>query len=993
MMTKPTFASLALISALFLTEAISAQPFVPDYRPIQPNNIRAWFSNEARAFQGNQGGLWDYAGFFFPADSNSSAIFISAPWIAAQFEGDTTRDGIRTAAVQNIGRIGTEYRPGKIRQVGRDSLGIDYNRFRHRLYRLRRGDNANNSLDFREYPVADGAPTDAFGNPQILGSETMWSVASDVGGNRRFSIKPLGLELHQQVYGIPSDNPTLNNTIFIRNRYINRNAKDSLNPNKGLWKNACFGIFSDDDLGDASDDLNGCDTLQKMSYTYNGFENDPVYGSPPPAVGHIFLQGTHKGQPFDIYAYTRMYSQAGPCGDPETFRPHHLYNFLRGLDKNGNPLPSTEPGSRFMFPGDPETGTGILQTQMSDIRHVLSAGPVDVAAGDTVEILYAVTIAVGANRLNSVTKLKAQAAELHMLHRTNLPATKMWLYVNRGFDISIGKPFPIVVEARDEKGFPRRVSQPTTVSLQLARGNGTLIGTLIGTMLPGQNSITFEAVYQGAEDTIQIQASRLLGMPLATSLSRPIRALPPALRVERLSLLNLRGGTRIFANDTLEIQFACKRADGTLDNNYNGTLRLRHIGNGKIIGDTIARVLSGIATYRIAFSRAGMHLIKAENAELIGIAGDSIRVEHRLVALKYPKVIKVPISNEPSSLPFVALLQLNALEPNATYRYRNLMGENARAIFPREPNFLALNPPFVSDLSQSYFEFKTDDKGSYTGWFVSELVGTSTPAQSLMQIQLNRGNGESTVTVPNADVGVLGITTPQVLVLRTIVGGGTGLVGIVPTVIDTMPTRQKIAVLYDTQDSTARPLTAAIIENDGLGVENKPQFYIDSVNARNGRFGTIIPGNYSPGIRRIEIYDLQGRLRAVATSPDGTWNGRSSVANTGATPLTLVFTGFRTIALPAPPQKPLPTTFKLGQNYPNPFNPSTTIPIQVPRTERVVLKVFDVLGREVATLLNETLSANEYLIPFNAGALSSGVYFYRVQAGEFVETKKMILLK
>jgi hypothetical protein len=53
MMTKPTFASLALISALFLTEAISAQPFVPDYRPIQPNNIRAWFSNEARAFQGN----------------------------------------------------------------------------------------------------------------------------------------------------------------------------------------------------------------------------------------------------------------------------------------------------------------------------------------------------------------------------------------------------------------------------------------------------------------------------------------------------------------------------------------------------------------------------------------------------------------------------------------------------------------------------------------------------------------------------------------------------------------------------------------------------------------------------------------------------------------------------------------------------------------------------------------------------------------------------
>jgi hypothetical protein len=135
--------------------------------------------------------------------------------------------------------------------------------------------------------------------------------------------------------------------------------------------------------------------------------------------------------------------------------------------------------------------------------------------------------------------------------------------------------------------------------------------------------------------------------------------------VERVSILNVRGGTRIFVQDTLEIQFACKRADGTIDNSYTGTLRLRHIGNGKIIGDTIAQVFSGIATYRLAFSRAGMHVLKAENAELVGVAGDSIRVEHRLVALKYPKVIKVPISNEPSSLPFVALLQLNALEPNA----------------------------------------------------------------------------------------------------------------------------------------------------------------------------------------------------------------------------------------------------------------------------------------------------------------------------------------
>ncbi|MFQ3598540.1 MAG: T9SS type A sorting domain-containing protein [Chloroherpetonaceae bacterium] len=989
MTTHRPFALLALFFWLS-AQALHAQPFFPDYKEIQPNNIRAWFSNHARAFQG----INDNPSFFFPAESNKSAIFLSVPWVAAQFEGDTAVSAIRTAAVQNIGRIGTEYRPGKIRQIGSNSLGVDYNRTRHRIYYLRRGDNRENSLDFREYPVEDGAPTDVFGNPRILGSETMWSVASDVGGNRRFSQLPLGIELHQQVYGIPSDNPTLNNTLFIRNRFINRNIKDSLNPTKGLLKNAYFAVFSDDDLGDAGDDITGCDTITKTAYTYNGVESDAVYGSPPPAVGHVFLEGTHKGQPFDIYAYVRLYSSVGPCGDPESGRPDHIHNFLRGLDKNGNPVPSTEQGSRFMFSGDPVTGTGIVQTQMSDVRHVFSAGPVDMAAGDTVEVLYAVTIAVGTNRLNSVTRLKAQAAELQLLHRTNLPATKMWLYVNRGADISIGKAFPIVVEARDEQGFPRRVSQLTIVSVQLLRGNGTLSGTLVGTILPGQNSVTLQAVYQGEVDTVQFQARSLFGQMLAVSNSRPLRALQAASRAERVSLVNLRGRTNIFPNDTLEIQFAATRPDGTIDNTYNGTLRLKHFGNGRIVGDTIAEALSGIATARIAFTQGGMHVLKAENAELVGVTGDSIRIERGIVALKYPRVIK-NVGSDISTLPFCALFELFGLEPKTTYRYRNTIGTTSRVIAPREPSFVAFNPPFANNLSESYSTFTTDNKGNYKGWFVSELVGQTPVAQLSMQIQLNQGGAETDITMPLANASLTGLSAPSSLLLGTQISRGTGLVGILPTAIDTMPTRRKIAVLYETEDSTARPLAAAIIEPDGLDATGKPQFYIDSVQSINGRFGTIIPNNLPNGIRRIEIYDLQGRLRASATSSNGVWNGTSSSnVSLGAMPLMLVFSGFRVNALSEEiPPKPLPTAFRLGQNYPNPFNPTTTIPIQVPRTERVVLKVFDVLGREVATLVNETLSQNEYLIPFNAGGLSSGVYFYRVQAGEFVETKKMMLVK
>jgi len=86
-------------------------------------------------------------------------------------------------------------------------------------------------------------------------------------------------------------------------------------------------------------------------------------------------------------------------------------------------------------------------------------------------------------------------------------------------------------------------------------------------------------------------------------------------------------------------------------------------------------------------------------------------------------------------------------------------------------------------------------------------------------------------------------------------------------------------------------------------------------------------------------------------------------------------------------------TYSLSNNFPNPFNPSTSISYSVPEIDFVTLKVYDVLGSEIATLINEEKPVGSYEVKFDAAGLPSGIYFYKLQAGSFVETKKMVLLR
>jgi hypothetical protein len=89
----------------------------------------------------------------------------------------------------------------------------------------------------------------------------------------------------------------------------------------------------------------------------------------------------------------------------------------------------------------------------------------------------------------------------------------------------------------------------------------------------------------------------------------------------------------------------------------------------------------------------------------------------------------------------------------------------------------------------------------------------------------------------------------------------------------------------------------------------------------------------------------------------------------------------------------IPVDYVLSQNYPNPFNPTTSISFSIPSRQFTIVKVYDILGNEIITLVNEEKPAGKYIVNFNASNLHSGVYFYSIRAGSFTDTKKLILIK
>lgn len=409
---------------------------VNDFTQININNISTYVKNDGTF---NRIPSTGNSGFEWPKGSGKTAIYASGLWIGGI---DAATDSIRMA----IAEYSSEYIPGPI------ASGVNIYDPRWKVYKISTGDDALNNPDYANWPAEDGAPwIDVNSNgvwdpgvdkPELLGNQTVWCVFNDADPNYIHNIHPQPVGVEIQLTGFAYNQAgVLGNTIFYKWKIINKGGKNI--------NNAYVTVWSDDDLGEASNDLAGCDTILGLGYTYNN-GSDGIYGSAPPAVGFDFFQGPIVPSPGDtayvsgkyipdyknlkMTSFIRYNNDASNIGNPNTVQD--VYNYMRSFDKNGVKLqdPLGNPVD-FMFPGDPNQGnnppTNWIDNNPFDVRYMITSGPFNLAPGDTQEIVAANMIASGYNPVNSVSILKVADLVAQSVYDNNFryapPATSISL--------------------------------------------------------------------------------------------------------------------------------------------------------------------------------------------------------------------------------------------------------------------------------------------------------------------------------------------------------------------------------------------------------------------------------------------------------------------------------------------------------------------------------------------------------------------------------------
>lgn len=934
-----------------------------DYALFDVNAISTYVRNNGSF---NRDPATGNSGFEWPKGTGHTAIYASGIWL-----GGLVEDTARVA----VAEYSEEYDAGPIRQ------GINPDDWQWKMYKIKKGDNAITNPDYAGWPFDDGAPAlknaagtadslDEYGDriPGLIGDMTVWTVFNDNNPvlHTNMQTAPLGIEVQLTAFGYNRPD-AFANIIFYKWKLINKNT-DTI-------KNAYITVWTDIDLGDYGDDYDGCDTTLGLGYTYNANPTDGVYGSTPPAAGFDFLQGPLvPGSPTDtakfpdgrifpgmkflkMTSYVKYNNDATDLGNPNNGQ--EVYNYMQGLTRSGQ-LITDDWGNptKFMYTGDPNlpySNSNWIETAGGrDVRFMMSAGPFTLAPGDSQEIVAGNLIAQGSDNHNSVTALKTidQSVQYAYDHNFDLP------------------PVPQIGNVE--------VSGPTIFADNL---NGDSVAN------PGEHIRFGFNISNNSIDTLE---------------------------------LFIKAGDRVVnfgefkPGMSLNMQYIY---DGSDPNTYF------EYDIPDSYTDTVIQIPIYIWTYTVGYyewyGTISLHVVPLPTP----LRGTPLTHQQG----KSEWMFNVLVVDETKIKNHIYEISITDSASNQWMTLKDLSSSTTLFSNHQFPDEYGINMPIVDGFKvmrgNNFGNIGIRDDStrwisSYPQWFDGVYRFTIMPPYVFnggltMGYDLPNYLGHLDPSFPHqnsysVEVRFDSLNPQNAYRLRRTGGVGTAYViqAVDPFVsvpfsvwdVSSSPPRQ-LTVAWRDQDSstTFNPVVA----DDGLEIVF---IYDRTYNPAGhqwmyqGESGD--PADYSDvctvGAEADVIYGMSLGIISghVMNESPGTLYIRPwyELTTNDKFLFNPTITGVK--------ENRLPAKYSLDQNYPNPFNPKTNFRFQISDFGFVSLKVYNVLGQEVATILNGQMQPGDYNVAWDASRFSSGAYFYRLEAiptqkgkSAFVEIKKLLLIK
>ncbi|MFK7845395.1 MAG: T9SS type A sorting domain-containing protein [Rhodothermales bacterium] len=974
------------------------------------NNVRARILNNGGLFW--RGGASVYE---VPKYGATHAVFSAGIWVGGLIDGE-----LRITA--------TRYGPWEMWAGPLDEQGVPpqdcapfdkiYNIYNLDLVEYDSTGVASD--DLLNWPWHLGAPVvDGDGNPdnynlqggdrpEIMGHQTLWWIMNDKGNvHEATASDPIGLEVHVTAFAAASSNEHINNATLYRYKLIHKGESP--------LEEAYIGLFLDSDLGNFDDDYVGADTTLGLGYTYNGDnldEGERGYGEAPPAVGYDLIQGPlvnqdgvdndrdgdtdEEGERLSMTSFVFFNSGEQVNGDPAVGSDY--YNYLSGKWRNGDPITIGDDGydfsdlpTSFIFPGDPVTGTGWTEINPdpfngtlppknpADRRTVAGSGPFTLTPQIEQEIVFAVLWARGEDNLDSITKLREASVAVQEAYDTGF---------NIDIDINTEPLQPVQLFAPingvdnqpiDPTLFWNRTDNETAFMIEWAPNDAftdAFTDVVINNslfLLPDLSPNTtyywriraFNAQEQGPwSDTWQFSTADFsIGTELfdSSGFMAVANAAGPITPPDMAAFA--------FNNSGFPILEGNLTPAGSYTNNDRPNRGIQQSTNMSAWG---------------IHTGGDRYLFDDDNGESFierSLPNGRAPIGEDLFEWRFPQqcldqingtieqadclAMRTEVDSTIVEIPFELWnIGTTDTDPGDDYRMIPMMCEESCEAGIDNFAFDIANDHQVSGGNDDPYSdwiswFKPADNGAspgeqgYRDFFFGDAGLGDEVFSRMVLVQWNGGDTppyEVTLPEPGTIFRIqLSRTSPPLL---------------------SSPRNNEIRqsrftslswnappAIFHLQISTSADFSVPLIENDSLSV---PYFNTAELSENQTYYW------------RVKMFSGSGFELSDWSDP---WQF--------TIPLNVGTTSSPTI----------PINYSLAPSYPNPFTNTTNIRYALPQSTFVRLEIFDTLGRRVNTLENRQQPAGWHEISFDAAHLPNGVYFYRLTAGNFTDTKTMILMR